>query len=196
MASRRGKIRLVTVAGGDVDATVLTNELKEMLDDVRIPAEVEVVPARPHDELLANLAGASIVFVPMRVRTDEILDPESHDLLDTMGRLPLAAAVAAAAPVDLAAGPETETATAIAAAEERLDTAEARKRRLESELQRADNLVARLRAQAAIQASDEVEAELEAAEVRLATVQRRTLKARAVVELAREELAERIENGA
>ena len=92
--------------------------------------------------------------------------------------------------VDLTAGPETELSNALAVAEERVDSAEGRLRRLEDELERAHGVVGRLRSRMASSPSEGVEAELEAAEVHLATVERRTLKARAVRDLAREELTE------
>ncbi len=186
---RRSRIRLLAAVPAGQDRGEYAAQLSVMLDEVRIAADVEVVADASHDTIVAELADATLVLVPMRVRSDKMLDPHGEDLLLTMAVLPLAAAVAAGAPVDLAAGPETEAANALAAAEERVDAAVGRLRRLEAELHRAENVVARLRSQAALGQPNDVEGELEDAELRLATTQRRTLKARAVADLAREELA-------
>ncbi len=189
----KNSIRLVARAAERHDLAEFQTELEAMLDNVRIPAGVLVVDGQ--SDVRQAVGDGDLVLVPMRLRSDGMLDPDGDDLMRTMAALPLAAAIAAGAPVDLTAGPETEATAALRAAEERSDAAQRRLRRLEAELQRADGVVARLRTGAALDPSAEIEEKLEAAEVRLATVQRRTLKARAVAEIAAEELTELIEAG-
>ena len=140
-----------------------------------------------------NCARASLVLVPMRVRTNEVLDPLDNDLHTTLQQLPLAAAVAAAAPVDLAAGPDTGAFSDLTEAEERRDVAANRLKRLEAQVRRAESRVAELRATAEMDPSEETDQALAAAATDLANVQRRALKARAIAELAQRELAELVE---
>jgi hypothetical protein len=192
---RKSKIRLVTVVDVDADAEAANAQLEAMLEDVRIPATVTVLIGDNSSVAAENCATASLVLVPMRVRRSEVLDPMNADLHTTLQQLPLAAAVVAAAPVDLAAGPDSGAFSALTEAEERADSAIARLKRLETSLRRADSEVSEYRVKAELDPSEEVDQALEAAEIHLASVQRRTLKARAVAELAQREVAELVERG-
>lgn len=159
-----------------------------MLDEARIPGEAEVLVGMDRRTVVRECAETTLVFVPARVRRDEILDPHGDDIYETLSGLPMAAAVIAGAPVDLTAGPESEHHWELSAAEERVEAAEARLKRLEAELVKVVGDVGELRVRAERNGGPDVDAQLEAAEARHTEVARRTLKAQVILDTARKEL--------
>lgn len=188
----RAGIRLLAVASG-ADAEAKRVEMQEMLETARIPAELEIVDGDSQASLAAECATATMVFVPARLRRREILDPFDEDLFSFFQQAPMAVAVVAGAPVDLMAGPETEVHSQITEAEERLEVTEGRLARLEESLAKAAAEVEELKAEAARSGTDEIDARLTSAEDQLETVTRRTLKARAAVDRAKQDLATLLE---
>ncbi len=189
----RAKIRLLATASADGDQVGLEAELNEMLDEARIPAAVHLI-APNVDAAAAACGDATLVMVPARLRRDEILDPLNEDLYALFDRLPVAAAVVAGSPVDLVAGPESGEHSQIPDAEERVEAAESRLKRLETQFAKIDGELADLRVKAERNGSEEDEAKLDAAEARHTTLTRRLLKARALTDRARAELAELLES--
>lgn len=189
----RAKIRLLATASADGDQVGLEAELNEMLDEARIPAAVHLI-APNVDAAAAACGDATLVMVPARLRRDEILDPLNEDLYALFDRLPVAAAVVAGSPVDLVAGPESGEHSQIPDAEERVEAAESRLKRLETQFAKIDGELADLRVKAERNGSEEDEAKLDAAEARHTTLTRRLLKARALTDRACAELAELLES--
>lgn len=187
-AWRKARIRLLASADSEATKPQVTAELTQMLEGVRIDAAPVVLVNPDRNVIALECAESTLVMVPARVRSDEMLDPLGGDLYFTLNRLPMAAAVIAGAPVDLEAGPESEHFSELSVAEDRVEVAEARLKRLESQLVKIDGEVADLLVKAERNGSDEDKTRLEAAEARQAVVTRRTLKARAVLETAAREL--------
>ncbi len=188
----RAGIRLLATLGDSADAGHRMAELEEMLEDARIPAQVQII-ASTVDAASAVCRDSTLVMVPARLRRDQILDPLDEDMYALFERLPMAAAVVAASPVDLVAGPESEAHSQLAEAEERVEAMENRLRRLEAQFAKIDAEVAELRVKAERNGSDDDEARLDAAEARHATFTRRLLKARALTERAQRELVALLE---
>jgi len=190
---RRARIRLIGTADSDEAVVQIREDFAAMLDGVRIEAEPIVLVNPDREAIVFECAETTLVLVPAKVRRDGMLDPLGGDLYATLGGLPMAAAVIAGAPVDLEAGPESERFSEISGAEERVEVAETRLKRLESQLRKIDLEVADLTVKAERNGSSDDIVRLEAAEARQADVSRRTLKAKAVLETAVKELTELIE---
>ncbi len=89
------KIRLLAVAEGKgADQTI--ESLKEMLEEVRIEAEPEIVKDVGADTLAEYSADSSIVFLPFRIRDNQVLDPFGNSMENTLFLLPVTAMVLAA----------------------------------------------------------------------------------------------------
>jgi amino acid transporter len=192
----RAAIRVLAVASEPGAEAAAEAELEAMLETVRIPAEVEIVSSGSQERIAAQCRTATMIFVPARLRRTEILDPIDEDLYTFFEQVPMAVAVVAGSPVDLMAGPESEEHSQIAQAEERVEATERRLARLEEGLSKATAEVETLRTKAAQEGSDEIEAQLVAAEDHHETVTRRTLKARAAADRAHQELATVLESNA
>ncbi|MDH4308720.1 MAG: amino acid permease [Acidimicrobiia bacterium] len=181
---RRARLRVCSVSP-EGDAGGATEEaLRDMLEEARIVADVVVCRA---SDIERELSGASLVVIPARLRREETLAPSGRDLFAVFPGLPLAVAVMAAIPVDLAAGPESAEHSELLAAEERLEAARSRLQRLERQLTEAHDTLSRIHARAGRNGGVPA-AEFDEAEDHLALMTRRTLKARAVAEQAQREL--------
>ncbi len=103
---KRAKIRLFAGRRGAEDRTAAVARLKATLDDVRIEAEPEVVDAVDERTIVKWSGQASLVFLPFRLRGDDLVGPfglRLGGLVDTLG---MTALVFAAEDIDLEAGPE------------------------------------------------------------------------------------------
>ena len=99
------KIRLLAVADGKgTDQTI--ERLTEMLEDVRIEAEPEIIEDVDSDTLSEYSADSSVVFLPFRIRANQVLDPFGKSMENSLFLLPVTAMVLAAEDVDLDAEPE------------------------------------------------------------------------------------------
>jgi hypothetical protein len=127
------RIRIVvenTLATGPDSATAA---LEEMLEDVRIPAEI-IVSDRPGTEgMVAVSRDAALVFVPFRIHGGKFYHPYGGDVAEVLPELPITVLALAAQDIDLAAEPEEGTAADTAATKDRLARAVARLERRERE---------------------------------------------------------------
>lgn len=101
-------------------------DLRKILEDVRIEAEPEVLPQLSAGAVTSHSADAAMVFIPFRLRGDQLVDPFHAPLADIISKLPIVAAVLAAEDVDLDAEPEEGKAGETAAALDALADAEKR----------------------------------------------------------------------
>jgi amino acid transporter len=118
------KIRLLAVADGDKSKPTMES-LQKMLDDARIEAEPMVID-NPDADTIAEYSGESgMVFLPLRIKADKVVDPFIGPLESLLFLLPVSAVVLAAEDIDLDAEPEEGKAADIAAA---LDTVQEAKK--------------------------------------------------------------------
>jgi amino acid transporter len=183
---RRARMRLVAPIDAESDPEERRRSLEEMLGSARIDAEIVLADA---DSLVGASMASSLVFVPMVVKGTALKEAISaRDLGAVLDRLPLVAAVMAAAPVDLTAGPESGSHAELLAAEERLETARNRHRALVRQAASAvsdlDSLVE------ALQSDRSLKGEVEVATARLEDLRRRVLQAEVRIETAEREVAE------
>jgi hypothetical protein len=95
---------LVWVRSGAEEKMAAT--LTQMLDDVRINAEIETVPELTHDKLVARSRDAALVLLPLRLRQLHAVDLFNEPIDALLAELPLVALVAAAKDIVLDAEPE------------------------------------------------------------------------------------------
>jgi hypothetical protein len=158
-----------------------------MLAEARIEAEAVCLVDPDQAAISSACADAALVLVAMRIRGDAALDALGGDLDLLLRRLPMTAAVLAGEPVDLLAGPESGHHVTVAEAEEVLAEAKARLKTMEGRLSEATAAVDDARLWA-VPDDPEDDAEIEELNHQRETVLRRTMKARARVELAQAEV--------
>lgn len=186
---KRARIRLVVPLASEPDRAGRQAELDQMLVAVRIRASVEFVAGGSADDLVAVSSSSDLVFVPMVLKGTSLREGLTGADLDAVTRrLPLVAAVLAAQPVDLAAGPESGPHADLLQAEGRLEMVRDRHHVLERQLGEAKSDLQRLRE--ALERDPRLAGEVEVAEVRVEDLRRRVLQAEARIETAETELEE------
>ena len=110
-----------------------TEELRKTLEEVRIPAEPEVVSNATADSIVEYSADATLVFLPFRLRHNQLVDPFGNPMEELIPRLPIAAMVLAAEDIDLDAEPEEGKPAEVAAALDAVTDAEKKAQDAESE---------------------------------------------------------------
>ena len=93
-----------------------TEELREMLEAVRIPSEPEVVPKATTESIIKYSADATLVFLPFRLRRNQLTDAFGTPVEELLPHLPITALVLAAEDIDLDAEPEEGKPAEVAAA--------------------------------------------------------------------------------
>jgi len=171
-------IRLIARIDGDDDPT---DDLRLMLDEARITADVVTVVSPDRDDIERICADATLVLMPMRLRTGEIIDPMGGDMVELASRLPMTAALHAGAPIKLDTDPESGLAADLAEAEEAVEDARDRVRKLEVSLVKAQSDVDK-----ALREADE--RTIVEAEDRLEAIRRRAVSAHLRVERAEAEV--------
>jgi hypothetical protein len=125
----------VLAAGREEDSEGTLEDLKNTLQEVRIEAEPEIVANPTAGAISRYSAESAIIFVPFRLRTDQLVDPFGGPLEEFLSPLPVVIMALAAEDIDLDAEPEEGTAGEMAAA---LDAhADAEKKAQEAEKQAA-----------------------------------------------------------
>jgi len=115
----------------------LQKTLQKTLQEVRIEAEPEIVNNANADTIVEHSAGSSLVFLPFRLKGNQLLGPFEERLDDLISRLPVVALVLAAEDIDLEAEPEEGKAGEQAAALDVLVDAEKKARRAQEEAVKA-----------------------------------------------------------
>lgn len=167
-------IRVIGSTADDQTLDDLRNSLKTMLSEVRIRANVECVAAASVQRVAQLSSDAAFVLLPAGLRRGDFYGPFDLPTADVVAQLPSTAVFMAGAPLDLAAGPETERHVRLRAAEELLGVVEHRVRTLVKQRER-------LFAEMELRAGDPSWSaeDVDAASRRLAMVERRILKAEA-----------------
>ena len=171
----RASIRLVATTNGS-SRSDRKAELEAMLEGARISADVSIVTATGADQLADVFSNASLLLLPMHLRQGTILDPNGHDLLESVGELPMTAAFHAAQPIILETDPSSGIAKEIADAEDAAEDARERLRKLEEQLEEAH------RELESMDVGTATEDEIARAEENLERIHRRAVSARVRVE--------------
>ncbi len=108
-------IRVLAAGAGDTSELDI-DSLKKALEAARIQAEPEVVDRLDMDNLAEQSSGASIVFLPFRIRGNQLMNIVGTPLKEVAALLPAAAFVMAAEDIELDAEPEEGRAGELAAA--------------------------------------------------------------------------------
>jgi amino acid transporter len=124
------KIR-VLAAGYTADTSENLTDLKNNIEEARIEAEPIIVTNVDIDKLSKYSADAAVVFLPFRLRGDQITCPIDAPIEEIVSRLPVTAFVLAAEDIALDAEPEEGTAGDMAIAMDTL--ADAEKKAVEAE---------------------------------------------------------------
>jgi amino acid transporter len=172
----------------EAGAAETEDHLRTMLEEVRIPADVLGLANVDTDRIVAESAGASVVFLPIRLHRMDPLGPFAADLGQLVDALPMSVSLLAGQTIDLAAAPESGTVGALASAEEQLQRAEERLRTLEDELAYARSDLIPLERVARETHSEQDWARRDEGEEKIEDLRRRVLSARARVQQAQGEV--------
>jgi hypothetical protein len=134
----QSRIRLLAVDGGSRTDLSL-DSIKEMLEEVRIEADPEIIRDVDADTFAEYSAEAALVFIPFRIKGDEIIDPFGNPMEKTLFLLPVTAMVLAAEDVELNAEPEEGKAGEMA---EVLDTIDDTRKKAEAAAKVAEKAAA------------------------------------------------------
>jgi amino acid transporter len=175
-------------------------KLNQTLEDIRIDATAEIVASFDADTIVQQSADATLVFLPMKIGQNRILDPTGKSFERCLPRLPVSAVVMAAEDIDLDATPEEGLAAQVARATDDLEAA--RKKATAAEKAAADKKAAlevlnsRLNAledkgvsgAVPLDAREDLKAEIKDAESGAAKAYRRAIKAKVKADDAEEKV--------
>jgi len=99
------KIRLLAI-GSDQSEGLTIDSLHQMLEEVRIEAEPEIVANAAADDIAEYSADSSLVFLPFRLKENQVVDAFGNPMEDSLFLLPVVAMVMAAKEIQLTAEPE------------------------------------------------------------------------------------------
>jgi len=105
-----------------------TEELRKILEEVRISAEPEVVPKATAESIMKYSADATLVFLPFRLKRNQLTDAFGNPVEELLPHLPMTAMVLAAEDIDLDAEPEEGKPAEVASALDALTDAEKKAR--------------------------------------------------------------------
>ncbi len=186
----KAKIRVLAPVPEEHDVPAAVAELRSMLDTARISAQVECV-GMPSVELIgATSAETGFVMIPASLRQGTFVGPFELDTAAALDQLPTTAIFMAGTTIDLTAGPETEQSVRLRAAEELVQIAENRLRTLERQRERLEAEIDLRMGGNGWEAED-----VAAAEQRLQVVDRRILKTRAKLDVAKNDVVELLNPG-
>ena len=130
-------IRVVVEKAEPGDGETTIRDLKAMLEEVRIDAEIVVAEQPGVDGLVAVSRDATLVFVPFSIHGGNFYHPFGGQIADILPPLPITVLALAAQDIDLAAEPEEGSAAEAAAARDRLARAVDRADRTERDAEDA-----------------------------------------------------------
>jgi amino acid transporter len=139
----KAEIRVLTAGSGE-SLGWAKNNLMELLDEARIPAEPHLVKDMESQTVIEHSKDSSLVFLPFRIQQSRLTDIHGYSLERILPQLPPAALVMAAEEIDLDAEPEEGTAGEMAKAMDDLYAAEKRLRRARREEVKANEGVEKL----------------------------------------------------
>lgn len=100
------RIRLIGGPEDEAPAAAWEAAMRERLDQIRIPAEIVVVPDREEATVVDVSGGSAMVFLPFRIHAGRFYSPFGWEVGAALPRLPIVALVMAAQDVDLEAEPD------------------------------------------------------------------------------------------
>jgi len=187
------KIRLLAVETDD-KSTPSIDSLHTMLEDVRIEAEPLIIQNPDVDTIVEYSAEATLVFLPIRIKANQVVDPFGGLLEELLFLLPVVAMVMAAEDIELDAEPEegraAETAAALDAVEDAKKSAEKAAKAAAEAAETAETAKEKLEdLEPGVSDEDKAKIEKEAqeAEKQAAKAARKAAKATAKAQLAAEE---------
>jgi amino acid transporter len=127
----------VLAASYEIASEDSTEDLKNTLDEVRISAQPEIVEHADMNAVVKYSTDAPLVFMPFRLKGNQLEDPFGEPVETILGRLGIVALVLAAEDIDLDAAPEEGEAGEAAVALDALSDAEKRAQEAESEAGKA-----------------------------------------------------------
>ncbi|MFT6926748.1 MAG: amino acid transporter [Psychromonas sp.] len=145
----QSELRVLSAVEDDGHEAAL-QALQQELVDSRINAEAMIVEDFSSATVRRYSADASLIFLPLTIKADQLVDCSGLSVDKLLPVLPLVALVIAAQKIDLDAEPEQGIAGLLAAAEDKLNAAQEREKQAEEEVQRVnlaleDNLKALLK---------------------------------------------------
>jgi branched-subunit amino acid transport protein len=140
------RIRLIAAAPKASSGEEALQELKQMLEDVRITAEPLIVEDPGHEAIVRESAGSQLVFLPFRLTDDGPTGIHEGPLDDTLRRLGITALVLARQEINLDAEPEEGKPAQIAEAVDAADQARKTARKIEKEALKAEKGAAKVEA--------------------------------------------------
>jgi amino acid transporter len=130
------KIRLLaTDCNKKADQSI--ESLKIMLEEVRIDAEPNIVKDPSADTIAEYSSDSSVVFLPFRLKNNQVVDPSGNPMENMLSLLPVVAMVMAAEDIDLDAEPEEGKAAEMALASDALEDAGKKAQVAEKEAEKA-----------------------------------------------------------
>lgn len=138
-------IRVLSCESGEENSN---DELQKLMEDVRIDANPFIVPDFELDTMIQMSSDASFVFLPFRIRNNQVVDAQGRSLLKLLPYLPMTGLAMAAQDIDLEAEPDTGLQGKVAKAQDELSEArekyEAAKKVSEQLKEKAEKLTAEL----------------------------------------------------
>ena len=139
----KATIRVLSCESGEDNSN---DELQKLMEDVRIDAEPVIVQDFEVDTVIKMSSDASFVFMPCRIRDNQVLDVQGGSLLKLLPYLPMTGLAMAAQDIDLEAEPDTGSQGEIAQAQDELNEAKDKHEAAKKESQRLQEKVEKLTA--------------------------------------------------
>ena len=191
-------IRVIAAADPAEGEAASREYLQNTMADVRIDAEVRIIETVDADAVVEHSSDATIVFLPMRLKADQPLDPFGGRIEDLVSRLPVAALAIAGEQIDLTAEPDEGPEGALAALLDQAEDLERRAKDAESDATKAaeaaETALKRLwerASQGAVDELDQLRKEADEARTTAMEAARRAAKARAIADAAVREIPEK-----
>ncbi len=141
----KAAIRVLSCESGEDNSN---DELQKLMEDVRIDADPVIVSNFDIDTVIKMSSDASFVFLPCRIRDNQVLDAQGGSLLKLLPYLPMTGLAMAAQDIDLEAEPDTGFQGEVAKAQDELNAAkdkyETAKKESEQLQEKAKKLTAKL----------------------------------------------------
>lgn len=130
------KARIRVLSCESQGAEEQTNDaLLKLMEEIRIDAEPVIVPDHSIETMIEISSPASCVFLPCRIRSNQVLDSQGGSLLKLLPYLPMAALVMAAQDIDLEAEPDRGWQGELAKAQDELHAATLKHEAIQKEAQ-------------------------------------------------------------
>jgi len=141
----KAAIRVLSCESGEDNSN---DELQKLMEDVRIDADPVIVSNFDIDTVIKMSSDASFVFLPCRIRDNQVLDAQGGSLLKLLPYLPMTGLAMAAQDIDLEAEPDTGFQGEVAKAQDELNEAndkyDTAKKESEQLQEKAEKLTAKL----------------------------------------------------